>query len=72
MNASDDPRFGAAAARLSGVAARLLGWNPDQFWAATPVELATMLYAFADPLGADSPMIDRKALGAMMEAECDG
>jgi hypothetical protein len=32
-------RFGAAAARLSGMAARLLGWRPDEFWRATPAEL---------------------------------
>ena len=38
-------RFGERAATLSGVAARMLGWRPDEFWAATPAELAT---AFQD------------------------
>lgn len=35
--------FGEAAARLSGAAAMLLGWKPDDFWAATPAELALAL-----------------------------
>ena len=35
--------FGARAAHLAGLAARLLGWRPDEFWAATPAELASAL-----------------------------
>ncbi|MEO5972421.1 MAG: phage tail assembly chaperone [Sphingomicrobium sp.] len=35
--------FGEAAARLSGAAAALLGWRPDEFWDATPAELALAL-----------------------------
>ena len=35
--------FGERAAALSGVAARLLGWRPEEFWAATPAELAAAL-----------------------------
>ena len=30
-----------AARRLAGAAAQLLGWRPDDFWDATPAELAT-------------------------------
>ena len=37
--------FGEGAARLSGFAARVLGWRPAEFWAATPAELAAV---FAD------------------------
>lgn len=40
-------RFGAVAARLAGLAGALLGWRPDEFWGATPAELATVLGAFA-------------------------
>jgi len=40
---SERLRFGAAAHRLAGVAARLLGWRPVEFWAATPAELAAAL-----------------------------
>jgi hypothetical protein len=35
--------FGEAAARLSGAASLLLGWRPDEFWNATPAELAIAL-----------------------------
>ena len=35
--------FGDAASRLCGFAARLLGWRPDEFWSATPAELASAL-----------------------------
>ena len=32
--------FGQRAAELAGLAASLLGWRPDEFWDATPDELA--------------------------------
>jgi len=35
--------FGEAAARVSGAASLLLGWRPDEFWTATPAELALAL-----------------------------
>ena len=35
--------FGDAAERLAGAAALLLQWRPDEFWNATPAELATAL-----------------------------
>jgi hypothetical protein len=35
--------LGARAVRLYGLAARLLGWRPAEFWAATPAELVTAL-----------------------------
>ena len=45
--------FGEAAARLSGAAAMLLGWRPDEFWNATPAELAAVLAALMPD--ADAP-----------------
>jgi len=50
--------MGAAALRLAGVAARLLGWRPHEFWAATPAELAAALHpggevAATKPVGRD-------------------
>jgi uncharacterized phage protein (TIGR02216 family) len=45
--------FGTAAARLSGAAAMLLGWRPDDFWNATPAELAAVLGAMGP--GVDAP-----------------
>ena len=38
-------RFGDAAARLSSVASMLLGWRPEEFWSATPAEIALALQA---------------------------
>jgi uncharacterized phage protein (TIGR02216 family) len=38
-------RFAEAAGRLAGVAGALLGWRPDEFWRATPAELAAVLEA---------------------------
>lgn len=40
-------RFTASSARLAGFAGALLGWRPDEFWAATPAELAAVLTAMA-------------------------
>jgi hypothetical protein len=37
--------FGEAAARLCNAAAQLLGWRPNEFWDATPAELALALQA---------------------------
>ncbi|HNJ47458.1 MAG TPA: phage tail assembly chaperone [Novosphingobium sp.] len=46
--------FGPGAAHLAGLAARLLGWRPGEFWRATPAELAAILAPgpeAAQPLG---------------------
>lgn len=43
-------RFADAARDLSGMAARLLGWRPPEFWQATPDELAAALTMPADPV----------------------
>ena len=52
--------FGDAAARLSSAASLLLGWRPDEFWNATPAELASAM-TFADV--ADAP--DAKTIEAL-------
>jgi uncharacterized phage protein (TIGR02216 family) len=36
-------RFGDAAVRLCAAAGMLLGWKPNEFWNATPAELALAL-----------------------------
>jgi uncharacterized phage protein (TIGR02216 family) len=47
-------RFGERAAALSGPAARVLGWRPDEFWRATPSELAAALQEQAiEPVAGD-------------------
>lgn len=55
-------RFGPAALSLYGLAARLLGWRPPEFWSATPAELAAALV----PPGAPASF-DRDTLTRMME-----
>ena len=57
--------FGAAALGLSGLAARLLGWRPADFWAATPAELAAALV----PPAGKFTQLDRSELERMMELD---
>ena len=40
LRQAQDRSFGEAAAKLSAAASQLLGWRPDEFWNATPAELA--------------------------------
>lgn len=61
--------FAECAARLSGLAAALLGWRPDEFWRATPAELACVLEALS-PAEAAPP--DAAALSRLMEQFPDG
>lgn len=60
-------RFGPAARRLAGLAARLLGWRPAEFWAATPAELSTAL----TPPGESAGGLERAELKRMMECDND-
>lgn len=62
-------RFGAAAARLGGQVALLLGWLPDTFWSATPEELGSVLSAIRQPEG---EAIDKRTLDRLMEQDRDG
>ena len=52
--------FGECAARLSGAASLLLGWRPDEFWNATPAELALALHP---PAGSEPP--DQRTIDAL-------
>jgi len=57
--------FGPGASRLAGLAARLLGWRPGEFWAATPAELAAVL----TPVTAAAQPLGRSDLNRLMERE---
>lgn len=62
-------RFSAAAARLAGFAGAILGWRPNEFWEATPAELASIIAALAgDAPAAASP----RDLARLMEMFPDG
>jgi hypothetical protein len=60
-------RFGPGAMRLAGLAARMLGWRPDDFWLATPAEIAAILSPFAE----SSQPLSRTDLSRMMERDND-
>ncbi len=49
--------FAEAAGRLAGLAGLAFGWSPNQFWGATPAELAALLAA-ATPEAAEPPSAD--------------
>ena len=57
--------FGPGAARLGGLAARLLGWRPPEFWRATPAELAAILAPYAS----DRQTLARGDLNRLMERD---
>lgn len=61
--------FSEAAGRLVGLAGALLGWRPDEFWRATPAELAAVLEALA---GSDDASAGRSDLDRLMEMFPDG
>jgi hypothetical protein len=60
--------FGQAALRLSGLAARSLGWRPSEFWAATPAELAAALSP-ADPADPVAHPLGRDEFNRLMEQD---
>jgi hypothetical protein len=61
--------FSDAAARLAGIAGALLGWRPDEFWEATPAELAAVLRAIA---GEDATPASAADLARLKEMFPDG
>ena len=62
-------RFAEAARRLAGLAGATFGWRPDDFWRATPAELAALVEACA-PEALTPP--DTATIAAMQEAFPDG
>jgi uncharacterized phage protein (TIGR02216 family) len=64
-----DERFAAAALPLLGLMARALGWRPDEFWSATPADVAAVLGSWRE---GDAAAVDRAGLTAMMEQFPDG
>lgn len=62
--------FSDSAGRLAGMAGALLGWRPEEFWQATPVELAAVLTALAGD-GCATP-VTRDELTRLKEMYPDG
>jgi hypothetical protein len=63
------PRFSEAAARLAGLIGALLGWRPEEFWKATPAELAAVLEALGGRQGEGA---DAQDLARLKEMFPDG
>lgn len=56
--------FAEETRRLAGLAGVLFGWRPDEFWRATPAELATLLEALG---GEAPPVFERDELARLKE-----
>lgn len=54
--------------RLAGLTGWLLGWRPEEFWAATPAELAAVFGA----MGPAHPTASPADLARLMEMFPDG
>jgi uncharacterized phage protein (TIGR02216 family) len=61
--------FTESAANLAGLAGALLGWRPDEFWRATPAELAAVLAAMLSP---EAQSVSAEDLARLMERFPDG
>ena len=61
--------FASQATRLAGIICRSLGWQPDDFWLATPTEIATM---FAREGEGQSDGLSRGELEFLMERDENG
>ena len=64
--------FAAAAARLAGAACWALHWTPDEFWRATPGELAAILAAASGGDGAGAGAVTRARIETLQERYPDG
>ncbi len=61
--------FSEVAGRLAGMAGALLGWRPEEFWRATPAELAAVLAALS---GGGAAPVTRAELRRLEERFPDG
>jgi len=65
-------RFADGARRLAGQTGLLLGWRPEDFWAATPEELASALAPLGEAMGVEAPAVDRALIARLKEMHPDG
>ncbi|AKM09283.1 phage tail assembly chaperone [Croceicoccus naphthovorans] len=67
MNNDRPDSFTTDAARLCGQCALIMGWRPDEFWAATPAEIASIFNAFQAPK--QNASVSRADLDRLMEQD---
>ena len=53
--------FRSTAAHFAGLVPVLTGWTPDQYWNATPAELAAILMALS-PTGQTAPPLNKSEM----------
>jgi hypothetical protein len=64
--------FADHAVRLAGLTSMLIGWRPDEFWNATPAELASVLTVLAGAEGEGMAAADGATLARLKEMYPDG
>jgi uncharacterized phage protein (TIGR02216 family) len=64
--------FADAAIKLAGHAALSLGWRPDDFWNATPAELASIIAAASTDVAAADSQILNDLMKAFPDAPTGG
>lgn len=62
-----EAHFAESASRIFGQCALLLGWRPDEFWSATPAEIASIRGALHGP--EDSASVSRAEFERLLEME---
>ncbi len=67
---AESPCFTDQAARLAGVIPAMVGWRPDDFWSATPAEVAAILHP-PESTGAGESL-NRAELNRLMERDGHG
>ncbi len=66
----DAANLSGGALYLLGLMARVAGWRPDEFWAATPADVRSALGGWVE--GGAEASLDGAVLAAMMERFPDG
>ena len=70
MSDAEELSFANASPRWWSMAAQWLGWRPDEFWKATPIELRTALSDPSALVDGQGPSMD--LISKMLERENNG
>lgn len=67
-----EPSFAPLALRLAGLAGWHLGWSADQFWAATPAEMETVVATMLERAASDDAPPSGQDIARLQEMFPDG